>query len=333
MRPTALLRSLAAACLLVALAVTTAWAMPHHGARLRDAASSSAADKGKGKHPDTSGKDQGKGDKPKRQDKPAASDDQSDGAGDTPGAAPVPVPASTTAPASTAVPSTTTPPAPAAPAPAAPAQGDAPSGLAPAVASPASPLVAGLETGRRLGVAELRGEVFVRAAGADAIQPVGADAVAVAPGTVVDARQGAVALATSVAAGAAPQVAHFSGGIFEVRQAPGGTGVTQIVLRHGDFSHCAAATAAAPRSGASAHAATRHKPIRSLWGSDHHGRFQTHGRGSVATVRGTRWLTEDFCDGTRTTVKEGAVAVRDLALHRTVVVHAGHSYFARRAAR
>ena len=36
-------------------------------------------------------------------------------------------------------------------------------------------------------------------------------------------------------------------------------------------------------------------------------------RHSHATVRGTRWLTEDRCGGTLTRVTEGAVVVRDLA--------------------
>ena len=35
-----------------------------------------------------------------------------------------------------------------------------------------------------------------------------------------------------------------------------------------------------------------------LWGQDRGGRFQTHGKDSVATVRGTRWLTTDTCAGT-----------------------------------
>jgi hypothetical protein len=40
-------------------------------------------------------------------------------------------------------------------------------------------------------------------------------------------------------------------------------------------------------------------------------------------------VTTDTCAGTRTTVTEGAVAVRDLRRKRTVVVRAGKSYLAR----
>jgi hypothetical protein len=72
--------------------------------------------------------------------------------------------------------------------------------------------------------------------------------------------------------------------------------------------------------------------VRRLWGRDSGGRFRTYGRHSHATVRGTRWLTEDRCGGTLTRVTEGAVVVRDLARRRSVVVRAGHSYLATRRA-
>jgi archaeosine-15-forming tRNA-guanine transglycosylase len=69
--------------------------------------------------------------------------------------------------------------------------------------------------------------------------------------------------------------------------------------------------------------------VRRLWGRDKGGSFRTHGRHSQATVRGTRWLTVDRCDGTLTRVTDGAVSVRDQVRHRTVVVRAGHSYLAK----
>jgi hypothetical protein len=48
----------------------------------------------------------------------------------------------------------------------------------------------------------------------------------------------------------------------------------------------------------------------------------------VATVRGTYWETVDRCNGTLTVVRKGAVSVRDIHRRRTVLVRAGHSYFA-----
>jgi hypothetical protein len=56
------------------------------------------------------------------------------------------------------------------------------------------------------------------------------------------------------------------------------------------------------------------------------------GHYSAATVLGTRWLTEDFCDGTLVLVAKGVVVVEDLATHATVTVRAGHSAFTPAAA-
>jgi hypothetical protein len=151
------------------------------------------------------------------------------------------------------------------------------------------------------------------------------DARSLPTGTVVDTRGGTVELSSALDARGATQTGRFWGGVFEIRQTKEGKGMTQLVLRGGEFSACRAAT----RRGAVASAASSGKPVRSLWGSDRHGRFQTRGRGSVATVRGTRWLTEDRCDGTVTRVVQGAVAVRDLGAHRTVLVKAGRRHVAK----
>jgi ferric-dicitrate binding protein FerR (iron transport regulator) len=70
--------------------------------------------------------------------------------------------------------------------------------------------------------------------------------------------------------------------------------------------------------------------VRSLWARDRGGRFRTYGNNSVATARGTAWVTRDRCDGTVTRVREGAVAIKDRRTGRTVIVRAGGSYLARR---
>ena len=59
-------------------------------------------------------------------------------------------------------------------------------------------------------------------------------------------------------------------------------------------------------------------------------RFRTRGRFAAATVHGTIWVTEDYCDRTVITVKRGVVAVQDLHSGRAVEVHAGHSRTIRR---
>lgn len=148
------------------------------------------------------------------------------------------------------------------------------------------------------------------------------DAAAVPTGTIVDTTRGTVALTTAVADGKT-QTGTFWGGVFEVRQTAAGKGLTQLVLRGGSFSACPAGTVSADAA-----AAGRRRPPRRLWGSDKGGRFQTRGRGSVATVRGTRWVTEDWCRGTVTRVLQGAVSVRDLHRKRTTLITKGHRYYA-----
>jgi hypothetical protein len=133
---------------------------------------------------------------------------------------------------------------------------------------------------------------------------------------------------TSVAADGCLQAGTFWGSKFEVRQREGGRGMTSLVLRGGNFARCR--RPAAHASGQAVARASAVRRVRRLWGRDRGGRFRTHGRESQATVRGTRWLTEDRCDGTLTRVTSGTVAVRDRARRKTVIVRAGRSYLARR---
>jgi hypothetical protein len=112
-----------------------------------------------------------------------------------------------------------------------------------------------------------------------------------------------------------------------VRQPRRAGGRVDLYLRGGNFGRCGRTGRSAGSGQASASAVRR---VRRLWGRDSGGRFRTHGRHSQATVRGTRWLTEDRCSGTFTKVTQGAVVVRDLTRRRSVVVRAGHSYLAPR---
>jgi hypothetical protein len=183
--------------------------------------------------------------------------------------------------------------------------------------------------GKTLGVAAVQGTVTATSPSGP---PLDLSAAKIVPtGTVIDTRAGTVELKTALNAKGATQTGHFWGGLFEVRQSATGQGMVQLVLRGGNFSHCKATNKAVARAAAAKRKSTKKKTPRSLWGSDDHGRFQTRGRGSVATVRGTRWLTQDTCAGTLTRVVAGAVAVRDLKRHRTFVVTRGHQHLARMA--
>ena len=70
--------------------------------------------------------------------------------------------------------------------------------------------------------------------------------------------------------------------------------------------------------------------LQTLRARENHGHFRTKGKYSSATVRGTAWLTIDRCDGTLTVVQRGTVDVFDNRRRKTIVVHAGQTYLARR---
>src|SRR4051794_3628371 len=179
--------------------------------------------------------------------------------------------------------------------------------------------------GERLGVTP-EGQVRVKAPGGDWIDL--ADGVTVPTGTVVDARAGTITLSAAVDAQGTQQSAAFAGALFKVEQVASSQPMTKLVLSGGDFKVCPkfASKAVSPFA---AFAAKAKKPVRSLFGSGH-GSFRTQGRFAAATVRGTIWQTDDYCDRTVITVKRGLVAVRDLHTGRSVEVPAGHSKTIRR---
>jgi hypothetical protein len=174
-----------------------------------------------------------------------------------------------------------------------------------------------------------KGRVRIRRPASPIFEPLD-DAAVVPVGSIVDATAGRVQLVSAMSDHGGVQAGRFWGSKFEVRQR--GT-MTTLILRGGDFSVCRRPARRVRRTtsaGVLANASyVRRDGVRRLWGRDSGGHFRTFGRHSQATVRGTRWLTADRCDGTLTRVAEGAVSVRDRVRHRTVLVRAGHAYLAR----
>ncbi len=119
-------------------------------------------------------------------------------------------------------------------------------------------------------------------------------------------------------------VRRFLGGVFQVVQSRKrrAKGLTELRLKGSSFRRCRTATLG---EGAGA---ARRRVIRRLSGNAT-GRFRTRGRHSAATVRGTKWIVEDRCDGTLTRVLRGRVAVRDFRRRKTILVRAGKSYLAK----
>lgn len=136
-------------------------------------------------------------------------------------------------------------------------------------------------------------------------------------GSVVDTRRGRARVTVERDDAGRLQSSEFYSGLFGVFQSPTAP-LTTLQLAGGVFSECTSASAGRARVSA-------RRVVRRLWGSGT-GTFRTKGRFGSATIRGTRWKTEDLCGATRITVAEGAVTVRDFRRDRTVVVRAGHSY-------
>jgi hypothetical protein len=150
-------------------------------------------------------------------------------------------------------------------------------------------------------------------------------------GTTVDARFGTIEILSAADLGDKTQTGRFRAGFFKIVQKRKRRPITELRLVGGSFSDCGAASSSG-LSGAVADAAKKKRKkgkgkVRSLFGNAD-GRFRTRGRRGSASVRGTKWWTEDRCDGTLIRVVKGIVAVRDFTRKRTVLVRKGESYLA-----
>jgi hypothetical protein len=152
-----------------------------------------------------------------------------------------------------------------------------------------------------------------------------AGAVQVPFGTIVDARHGRVSLTTARAHGGT-QTAIFYAGMFRVTQKKDGRVIAALV--GGDFSVCPTAAERRHLAHAAAKRSSRRHTVRKLW-AEGHGSYSTKGNYATGAVLGTRWLTEDRCNGTLIRVLTDKVAVRNRVNHRLRTVRAGHSYLAK----
>lgn len=118
--------------------------------------------------------------------------------------------------------------------------------------------------------------------------------------TIVDTTAGRVRLTVARDKAGHTSRGVFHDGRFRLAQGRGARPITHLRLV-GELPACGSAMAAraTPRR-------------RRLWGNGR-GRFRTRGRYSAATVRGTKWLVEDRCDGTLTRVARGEVEVVDFS--------------------
>jgi streptogramin lyase len=181
---------------------------------------------------------------------------------------------------------------------------------APGGASPTNPAP---QLGRSFVGDVVTGPVLVQVPGGKNFVPAG-KLKTLPTGSVIDATRGKIDLTTALP-GRKFQKGTFWGGRFRVSYGPNGLVILTLVGR--------------PDCGSGqARLSARRRAVK-LWGQDHGGRFRTQGRHGTATVRGTKWLTSDRCDGTLVKVVEGSVLVRTRATGKHVMLGAGGSYLAR----
>jgi hypothetical protein len=144
-------------------------------------------------------------------------------------------------------------------------------------------------------------------------------------GTIVDARKGRVSV-TTVGPHGALQTLIFFNGEFTLTQSR--DGILVATLFGGDFSVCPTARERSHLARASSKHASRKHVVRKLW-AEGHGSATTKGNYAAGAVLGTRWLTEDLCDGTLIHVATDRVRVTNFVNHHHLTVKAGHSYLAK----
>jgi hypothetical protein len=175
--------------------------------------------------------------------------------------------------------------------------------------------------GEIVGVRVVRGKILVKKPGdIKFIELHGPTEIPV--GSQVDTLHGTIALIAGLGGGRT-NTAEFYAGLFTLIQAKATNAYMILRLDGGNFRGCGRKSQSLAITGAD----RSKRPVRRVWGSGK-GRFTTRGRYSSATVRGTRWLTQDQCNGTLTRVLRGIVLVRNFRQHKNVSVRAGHSYLA-----
>jgi NHL repeat len=187
--------------------------------------------------------------------------------------------------------------------------------------------------GRSIGVAPAVGGVTVRPSGTAAFLALQEEDL-VPTRSDVDSTGGQIAITTAGNASGLQQTAQLYRGPFSVAYRATGSTAFRLapVTGCGTGARAAVARIAAltdKRKPARKRKRQRRKVAsHSLWVSETGGNWQTATGAVSAAAIGTRWHTTLSCDGTRVTVAQGVVRVRDKLHKRTVVLRARQSYLA-----
>jgi hypothetical protein len=153
-------------------------------------------------------------------------------------------------------------------------------------------------------------------------------------GSEIDALNGSLNVVTASGQVGKTQTATLTGGIFRLTQDRTGItkGLTDFTLTESAFQGAPsyATCKAKPKKAGDATIASLSSKTLQLLKVSGHGKFRTTGRYSSATVRGTIWTISDRCDGTLTHVIRDTVLVDDFVRHKTILLHAGQSYLAKK---
>jgi hypothetical protein len=186
-----------------------------------------------------------------------------------------------------------------------------------------------------LNVFPLVGDVRIRFRGRTRFVPL-LNPIQISVGSELDLTDGHVELVSDGNGRGGEQSAEFWAGFAKVgytrKDVPNTTGgrrasdpITELVLSRPLDLGCAGSSNASTSSVESARR-RRHRRRRRMWGRGR-GRYRTRSRYGAATVRGTRWLSEEGCTGARFTIVNGKVSVRNFVTHVSVLMSPGQSYF------
>jgi hypothetical protein len=153
----------------------------------------------------------------------------------------------------------------------------------------------------------------------------------VSNGSEIDALNGSLQLVASVG-NHKTESGTFGGAVFTVNQAAGGSqkGFVTLTILEGAFPGAPSYSLCTNHQARDPSATTTSVRTLQLLHASAHGKFRTKGRYSAATVLGTKWTIADRCDGTLVHDITDSVVVTDFVHHKTIVLHAGQSYLAKR---
>jgi hypothetical protein len=179
--------------------------------------------------------------------------------------------------------------------------------------------------GQSANLLRVSGTVLIKTPGSAKFIPISAG-TSVPLGTIIDATNGVAELVTAADVSShTTETGLFYAGVFRLGQIAvhtraGSVAMTVLTLV-GQLPKCAKAHHRGRKASVGALASRKRSTSRKLWGNAK-GNFRTVGRYAAATVRGTKWLTEDVCAGTLVRVARHLVSVEDFPHHRSFTLRA-----------